>query len=163
MADDQKTRRISPGLRIVLFLSLAANLAIVGLVAGFVLTGGPGKPPPRNPRDAVAPYTQALTHEDRRALGRQLFAEMRKEGNRGELRARARAEYRKALAVLRAEPFDPAAFAEVLSRQTARAAARQQRGQEVLVSHVAGMSPEERAGFADRIAEALERSTRDRD
>ncbi|WP_323765440.1 periplasmic heavy metal sensor [Marinovum sp.] len=162
MADDLKSRRISPGLRIVLFLSLAANLAIAGVVAGFVLTGGPGKPPPRNPRDAVAPYTQALTRDDRRALGRQLFAEMRKEGTREDLRARARAEYREALEALRAEPFDPAGFAEVLARQNERAAERQQRGQDILVSHVAAMSPEDRAGFADRVAAALERGDRDR-
>ncbi|WP_417523204.1 periplasmic heavy metal sensor [Marinovum sp.] len=157
MADDIQTRRISPGLRIVLFLSLAMNLAIVGVVAGFLWNGGPGKPPPRSPRDAVAPYTQALTRADRQAIGKQLFAEMRKEGPRSELRARARAEYAEALAVLRAEPFDAEAFAAVLERQNARAAARQQRGQDVLVSYVAGMSAEERAAFADRVAEALER------
>ena len=64
------------------------------------------------------------------------------------------------LAVLRAEPFDAGAFAEVLDRQNARAAARQQRGQEILVSYVAAMSPEGRAAFADRVAEALERGDR---
>ena len=160
MADNTKPRRILPGLRVVLFLSLAMNLAIVGLVAGFLLTGGPGKAPPRNPRDAVAPYTQALTRDDRKAIGREWFREMRKEGPREAVRERARAEYREALAVLRAEPFDAGAFAEELDRQNARAAARQQRGQEILVSYVAAMSPEGRAAFADRVAEALERGDR---
>lgn len=157
MAETPKPRRMSPALRILLFLSLAMNLAIVGLVAGVLVTGGPGKPPPRNPRDAVAPYTQALTREERREIGRQLFREMRKDGPRDEQRARARAEYHRALELLRAEPFEAEAFAALLTEQNARAAARQARGQEILVAYVAGMSPEARADFADRVAAALAR------
>ena len=138
-------RRMSPGLRIVFFLSLATNLLIVSLVAGFLV------------RDVVAPYTAGLSREDRREIGRKLYRDLRQEGSRGELRERARAEYREALDLLRADPFDAAAFAEVLNRQSARAAQRQQRGEDALVEHLAGKSLEERTAYADRVAEVLER------
>lgn len=155
-------RRMSLGLRVVFFLSLAANLGIAGVVAGFVWNGGPPDGPPRNARDAVAPYTQALRREDRQEIGRKLFRDMRSEGSRDEMRARARTEYQEALAVLRAEPFDADAFSAVLKRQNDRAAARQARGQSALVAHVAAMSVDERAAFANRVAEALEQGGRKR-
>lgn len=150
-------RRMSPGLRVVFFLSLATNLLIVSLVAGFLLRGGPQGAPPRHVRDVVAPYTAGLSREDRREIGRKLYRDLRQEGSRGELRERARAEYREALDLLRADPFDAAAFAEVLNRQSARAAQRQQRGEDALVEHLAGKSLEERTAYADRVAEVLER------
>ncbi|MGY3439321.1 MULTISPECIES: periplasmic heavy metal sensor [unclassified Marinovum] len=155
-------RRMSLGLRVVFFLSLAVNLGIAGVVAGFVWNGGPREGMPRNARDAVAPYTQALRREDRQDIGRKLFRDMRAEGSRDEMRARVRAEYQEALGLLRAEPFDVDAFSAVLQRQNERAAARQARGQAALVAHVAAMSVDDRAAFADRVAEALEHGGRKR-
>lgn len=149
-------QRMSPGLRIVFFLSLAMNLLIVSLVAGFLLRGERDGPPPRNARDMVAPYTAALSREDRREIGRRIFQGLREEGPRRGLRERARAEYQEALELLRADPFDASAFAEVLGRQSSRAVARQKRGEDVLVRHLATMSSAERAAYADRVEEALE-------
>ncbi|TNF23247.1 MAG: periplasmic heavy metal sensor [Rhodobacteraceae bacterium] len=149
-------RRMSAGLRIVFFASLAMNVLIVSLVAGFVLRGERDGPPPRNLRDAAAPYTAALSREDRREIGRRMYAELRQEGARRDLRERAREEYREALDLLRAEPFDALAFAEVVGRQSARAVERQKRGEDLLVRHLATMSASERAAYADRVEAALE-------
>lgn len=159
MAEPSPTppRRMSAGLRVVFFLSLALNLLIAGLALGFVLRGGPDAPPPRDTRTAVAPYTDSLSREDRREIGRRLFRDMRADGAHRDMRDRARAEYLEALTLLRAEPFDEVAFDDLLSRQNARAADWQMRGQSLLVAHIAQMSAEERAAFADRVAENLER------
>jgi len=165
MADDNsqapqpsRPRRMTPGLRIVFFLSLAMNVLIVSVVAGFLLRGDRDGAPPRNARDMVAPYTAALSREDRREIGRKIFQGLRQEGPRRDLRERARAEYEEALDILRADPFDASAFAEVLGRQSSRAADRQKRGEEVLLRHLETMSSAERAAYADRVEEALERS-----
>lgn len=150
-------RRMSPGLRIVFFLSLAMNVLVISLAAGFLLRGERDAPPPRNARDMVAPYTAALSREDRREIGRKIFQGLREEGPRRDLRERARAEYHEALELLRADPFDASAFSEVLGRQSSRAVERQKRGEDVLIRHLETMSSAERAAYADRVEEALER------
>lgn len=161
-SNDTKPRRMSLGLRVVFFMSLALNLAIAGIVAGFVLRGGPDRDGPKHIRDVVAPYTQALSKEDRRELGRKFFREARAGLSREELHARIRAEYNEALDLLRTEPFDRNGFGAVLERQNMRAEDRNRKGQAFLIDHVAGMSAAERAAYAARVAEALERGKRDR-
>ena len=155
--DPESRPRMSRGIRIVLFLSLALNLLVVGLVAGFIFRGGPDGRPPKHVRDAVAPYTAALERGDRREIGRRIYRSLRAEGSREAMRAEMRAEYTKALTLLRAETFDADAFADVIARQTTRAADRQKFGQRELVRHLSEMTTEERRAYAQRVAEALER------
>lgn len=139
MSQDTKTPKMTTGLRVLLFASLAANLAVVGVVAGLYLN----RPdmdrdgPPRG-RDFVFPYTHALKEEQRRELGRNLRSQIeRMRDTPGDFLA----EYRMAIETLRAEPFDPAAFAATLDRQGERAEARQAEGQRMLVDYVARLSP----------------------
>lgn len=145
------------GVRVALFVSLALNLAVIGVVAGFVWRGGPDGVPSRHVRDVVAPYTAALDREARREIGRRIFRNPREDEPRKDLRAQVRMEYAEALELLRQDPFDPQAFSELLTRQNGRAAERQKRGQAELVAHVASMSADERRAYADRVSEALKR------
>lgn len=157
-APDPKARPgMSRGIRAVLFLSLALNLVVVGIVAGVLFRGGPYGPPPRHMRDAVVPYTAALAPRDRRAIGRRIFRSLRAEGSRDALRDEMRADYAEALRLLRAARFDADAFAAVIARQTARAAERQKTGQRELVRHLSELTVDERRDYAARVAEALER------
>ncbi|SDI38373.1 periplasmic heavy metal sensor [Alloyangia pacifica] len=143
-------------MRWLLLGSLALNLAVVGVVAGGLLRhGGPERGGPPRGREFITPYTQAFSQDQRRELGRQLFSSFeRKQGDRP--RPRPFADYRSALELLRAEPFDSTAFAEALSAQDARAAERQKMGQDVLVDYVATLSPEAREAYADRLEAELD-------
>ncbi|MBY6004603.1 periplasmic heavy metal sensor [Salipiger bermudensis] len=148
-----KTPKMTTGLRVLLFASLAANLAVAGVVAGLFLT----RPdidrdgPPRG-RDFVFPYTHALKEEQRRELGRTLRGQVeRQRDTPGDFLD----EYRTAIEILRAEPFDPAAFAATLDRQGERAENRQAKGQRLLVDYVAQLTPEERAAYAQRLEDRI--------
>ncbi|MBR9765014.1 MAG: periplasmic heavy metal sensor [Rhodobacteraceae bacterium] len=144
------------GLRVLLFGSLALNLAVAGLVVG-VLTRTPIKGPPR-PDHVAGALTFALSPEDRRAIGREVFREMRQTGAG---RPDRRAEYARVLAALRADPFQPEELRQVFAHQRDTALRFQQAGQKALMAHLMAMTPEQRLAFADRLEEGLERQ-RDR-
>ncbi|SMD00131.1 periplasmic heavy metal sensor [Primorskyibacter flagellatus] len=150
-SDGSGQRRI--WLRVLLFVSLAINLLIVGIVCGAMLLK-PDHGRRGGPRDMVAPYTRALSDADRSALGKRL-----REGlaSRHEERGLLAEDYRAALEILRTEPLDQTALDEVLSRQSERAHQRKLMGQRALSERLAAMSPDERAGFADRLEDALDR------
>lgn len=152
--------RMSRGLRLLLFTSLALNLAVAGLVAGFVLRAPFDGPPPRPDRVAGA-LTFALSDQDRREIGRSVFRELRNDGV--ERRSR-RDDYARILGALRAEPFDVGEVESVLSAQLQDSLRFQSAGQRALLDHVAGMSAEDRRAFADRLEEGLARfDARNRD
>ncbi|WP_353471539.1 periplasmic heavy metal sensor [Salipiger sp. H15] len=147
-------------MRGLLLASLALNLGVAGVVAGGLLRhGGPEHGGPPRGRDFITPYTQAFSQDERRELGRKLFSSF--EGRQGERpRPNPFSSYRGTLDLLRAEPFDSAAFAEVLTAQDARAAERQKVGQQVLVDYVSSMTPEARAAYADRLELELDELAR---
>lgn len=151
MADDVKQTKTARGLRLALFASLAANLAVLGIVLGAFLLRPPfDRAGPAHGRDFVFPYTRAFDESQRHELGRHLrgaFDRDRPRMHGGGLLV----EYRAALDLLRAEPFDPQAFGAALEAQSARAEARQAAGQRVLIDYVASLPPEERAAYADRL------------
>jgi len=95
MASETETpkRKWSVG-RIVLILSLALNLLVVGLVAGALLHRH--QLPDRPPRIAdlgFGPYVRSLSREDREALGTAFKAE---EGNFRERRETLRRQFNRA-------------------------------------------------------------------
>lgn len=141
------------GVRIALGLSLAFNLLVVGLVAGAVLRDG--GPRDRMVRDLdFGPFTEALSPRDRDELRRayvQRAPDLR--GARQEMRTDLQAF----LAALRAEPFDPAALAQVMENQQGRMARRIELGQDLLLERLAAMDPQARAEFADRLERRLRR------
>lgn len=138
-------------MRVLLFVSLALNLLVVGAVAGFVLNG---RPMPRGDRaDPVLPYTRAFDEEQRHALWRDLRTGLPREG--APLREGYLDDYRTALEILRADPYDPARMEALLAAQAARGAEVRARGQKVLSGYLAAMSPEARKAYADRLEQEI--------
>ncbi|WP_103333929.1 periplasmic heavy metal sensor [Pseudotabrizicola formosa] len=147
------------GLKLLLAVSLALNLAVLGTFAGVALRGhDPDRRPPAAVRDlSFGPFTEALTRDQRRAMLRSLSE--RGPGLR-EMRAQMRADFDDVLATLRATPFDAGAFQAAVARQNSRFSARAEAGRDALVALVLQMSDPERAAFLDRLEQALDRSAR---
>ncbi len=149
--------RSGRGLRIALALSVALNLAVVGLVIGVALRGPPM--PPMAVRDlGFGPFAAALTEDDRRAL-RDAFRSQ-KPDLRAERRA-MRADLEAVSVALRADPFAPEDLKAALARGAARTADLLRVGQGLLLDHVLAMTPEARQALADRLDAALARGPRD--
>ena len=139
----------------LLFASLAVNLLIAGIVAGF-LAAGPGGRKGDDMRQAGevigAPFFRALPQADRRAL---LADAMRDRDNLRENRRQLRDRFERLLGALRAEPFDPEAVRRVLAEQRRAASERLDIGEALLIDRLSGMTPEGRAAYADRLAEGM--------
>lgn len=159
-APDAKPAKPGKGLRIALALSVALNLAVVGMVAGAIFRDGPSM------RDAMVrdlgfgPYSEALSPEDRKAMRKALFARA------PEIRDTRRLmleDSRALLALLRADPFDAAGLTARMDGQHARLANQLRLGQDVLQEFILTMSPEARRSFADRLEKGLRHHGKDRE
>lgn len=152
MADDKlptaRPRRIW---RIVLVVSLALNLAVAGLVVGSVVSGRAGDGPPRSFNLGLGPITRALEIQERRTIGR----ELRQDRNLNDIDFRAHAE--RMVAILREEPFDPAALRALMDQRAANTQDIQARAQGAFIDVIVDMSPERRRAFTERVAEELSR------
>lgn len=145
---------LSRGWKLAFGLSVAMNLAVLGVIGGAMLRDGP---PHRMDmvRDlGFGPFTEALSHEDRAAM-RGAFLERAPDFKKS--RADMRAEFAAVLAALRAEPFSVDGLTAALTAQSARAQQNLTMGQDLLAERVAAMSPAERTAFADRLEQSLTR------
>lgn len=142
-------------IRVLLVGSLALNLLVAGVLVGaWVGRGDHGRHAAMARDPGAMLYLGALSEGDRAAL----MAAMRSDRpDREARRAETVAEARATLQALRAEPFDPGAFADRLRHQRARSGERAQRGEALLVDRIASMSPAERQAYADRLEETLRR------
>ena len=141
-------------LRVVLFASLALNLAGIGALVGLAVTGGPDRQHGPRGRDAAFPYARALDTDDRDRLRQQLHEDFRsRRGAVGEIAQ----DYRAAVTLLEADPFDRAAFEELMLRQDARAELRQEAGRRALLDVLTEMTPEARRAYAGRLSEQIDR------
>jgi len=141
-------------MRIVLVISLALNLAVLGMVAGLALRAPSRGAMELGARDlGYAPFVFALDRDQRRALGQEL---RRAPGLRAD-RDERRALYLDILAALRAEPYDPAALEQALLAQRQAISRRQVAGAQALMARIDAMPSAERAAYADRLEEILTR------
>ncbi|GKY88604.1 periplasmic heavy metal sensor [Sinisalibacter aestuarii] len=146
---------------VLLAVSLTANLLVLGLVAGAHLRDDRDArrfPPPDRTMlsdSGFRPFFEAMPRDARNALGMALR-------DRGAVFAPDRdtlaAELREMLAVMRAEPYDPAALEALLTVQHDRVEARFAAGRSVLSEQIATMSPAERRAYADRIEDRFARA-----
>lgn len=129
--------------------SLAINLAVVGLVAGFLLRAPDKGPHPMNlPIEGFRAIAEAMPAAERDAL-RAAYREKRREigATRRSLKALDVAFFE----ALRAEGFTSDQLTQVLDD---RAEVWQRFGdtaRAVLISRIAEMTPEDRVAFADRL------------
>ena len=152
MQAETETRRCPLWVKIALALSLALNLCIAGLVAGFILRGGPlaGLAPAMG---YAMPYVLALPRD----LRRDVFGAVRNDDSLPDRRAR-REEYRDMIKALKVTPFDAAAVEAVLVRQGEGVSRVQAAAQAAWLEAVSSLSDEERAAYTDRMREALNRN-----
>jgi uncharacterized membrane protein len=142
-------------IKVLLFTSLALNLAVAGLALGAWLRHDRmADQRPMRVDQIGGVYTGALSREDRRAIWRQM-RETRADGVPG--RAEMRAAYEAVVLALRAEPFDPGQVRAIVGQQFAAGIARQELGQSLLLARIEAMSPAERVAFADRLEAELAR------
>lgn len=139
--------------RAVLVISLGLNLLVAGLVVG-ALSRDHDRKPPRGGFDFQSgPLGSALSREDRREIGRN----MRERHERGDFGRNMRGErQRMALAIkeiVSVEPFDQQALEAVLAEGREVGSRVQRAAHESLVDHIAAMTPEERAAFAERLGQ----------
>lgn len=155
-------RSLGRGGRIVLFMSLALNLIVVGLVVGALVMGGgrdTDRRPPRGGETGLGPVLMALTPEDRRTLGRDMRRALRQAvRNRGETRALAR----NLAQAMRAEPYDSTRIDDLVAAQFEDVDKRLSIARELFLTRAAAMSPEERAAFADRLVDILDNPPQNR-
>lgn len=147
--------------RLVLFVSLALNLGVLGVVGGAMLgRTGHGRAEFVARDIGFGLFTEALMEEDRRAL-RRAFGQARPDFRAD--RSQMRDDLQTLLAALRAEPFAPDVLRAALQTGADRIAERQALGQALLLDRVAQMTGAERAALADRLEKSLRRkSKRDR-
>jgi len=145
MTDPTPKRQAPRWMKITLVMSLAANMAVIGIIAGFAMRGPMWQPH----RDGMAELLRGMPPEHLREMRSELF------GHRDNLREglRGQRELTSDLATtLRATPFNPDAFADVLARQRGRLSEIQLISHNALVARVTGMSDEERARYAEALS-----------
>lgn len=144
--------------RLVLFASLALNLAVAGMVGGAMLGGFDHKRAEYAARDiSFGLFAEALTKEDRRAM-RRAYGTARKDIPQD--RQQMRDDLQGMLAALRAEPFEVETLAQALRTGAARIAERQALGQTLLLERIDAMSMAERVALADRLEQSLRRKSK---
>lgn len=143
-------------MKVVLVLSLALNLLVIGAIIGAV-TSGAGKWRGAHGPGAAGALTKALSEEDRRAIKRQMVREFMPQR---EARQAHRATMATLLEQLRAPEFDAAAVSASMTQIGAHFQTRFDTGQMLLVERLSAMSAAERAAYADRLEAALTRRKR---
>lgn len=144
--------------RLVLFVSLALNLAVLGIVGGAVLGRfGPDRAEFAARDIGFGLFTEALGEEDRRAL-RRAYGEARPDIRAS--RRQMRDDLQTLLASLRADPFKVDDLQSALQIGADRIAERQALGQTVLLERVGQMTAAERAALADRLEASLKRRSK---
>lgn len=147
-------RRVPLWVKVLLGVSLAANLAVVGLVAGTAtrVKNAPGGPGAVN---HVVPYVAALERDARRAL----FREMRQKSQSGAVPTRRmrKVAYQDMIALLQNETWDPVAAQAILERQRGETMTTNSALQATWLDAVGALSSEERTAYALRLQEFMDR------
>ena len=150
MAEDKlPSARPSRLWRAVLVVSLALNLAVVGVVVGSLLSGKMRDGPPRSFDLGLGPVSRALEPQERRSIGRSL----RQDGSLREFDLRGRVD--DMVTALKAEPFDADALRALMDEQAAGMAGIQAKAQAATIEQIIAMTPERRRAFADQLGEEL--------
>lgn len=146
------------GIRVLLIGSLALNLLFGGMLLGaFLRPDGPVMaPPPRPAAEApLAALARALPPAERRAI----LGEARdRRGDRGrDQRETAASEL---AALLRADPFDPAAVSALIEEQARSVRESEAALRAALVERLGTMTPAERLALAERVEAEARRGGR---
>ncbi|MCF6317390.1 MAG: periplasmic heavy metal sensor [Marinosulfonomonas sp.] len=150
MSDESKQRvgGMGRGMKILLAVSLGLNMLVIGAVGGMMYRGGPMAGPPGARDTAYGPYTRALSHEDRKAIGQSMRHEL---GDFHQNLPKAQAAFAALRTALTAEVYDSDLVRRLVKEQQASGMQRQQIGQRLLLERLDAMSAKERREFAERL------------
>ncbi len=152
MSDMPQPARAARRFKWLLGVSLALNLAIVGLIIGAVFHGHPG-PSSSHMRSGFA-LVAALEREDRKAVLQGLR-------ERGREQRQAHRGYHEALLdQLRSEEFSPDTLRGLVTESANGLRDVQDEVAERLLARLSEMSLQERRDYADRVERKLRRSAR---
>jgi hypothetical protein len=144
-------------MKVLLAVSLALNLGVLGLLGGAALRGAGDRGRPDVRDIGFGPFSDALSPQDRQELRR---AFLRDGGNPRAMRQMMRSEVGTLLQVLRTEPLQEADLRAAFSQFQQRGQERLDLGQRLLADRIIAMSPEDRARFADRLEKVMARGDR---
>ena len=144
----------SRGLKIALAVSVALNLAVLGLGLGNAFHGWRHGPGDMVRSIGFGPFTEALEPKDRAAMKDQFLAKM--PDFRAE-RQRMQADTAAVLSVLRVVPFDPAALHAALGTMEGHITERMGLGRALIEDFINTLSPADRLAFASRLEDSLRR------
>ena len=152
MSTDAPAQARSPGwMKLLLILSLTANLLVIGVVAGYELRDDRR----RGGTDRAVGWILEMVPDERRDMAEAHFAEARAaidaaEGDRGALMDAV-------LAAIRAEPYQPAAVQAAMAAYGDSRSERWEVLRERMATLLARLTPDERAAFADNFEERMKR------
>ncbi|UAB89791.1 periplasmic heavy metal sensor [Ruegeria sp. SCSIO 43209] len=138
---------------ILLVVSLALNLLIVGVILGAALRFKGSAHADAPPGFGPALY-YALPKSDRKALRGEL-SDLRGKGSH-----RRKQDFTALSQVLRAVPFDPAAVASLLAQQSKATADLQTALHQQWLAQISAMNDDQRAAYADRLEDVVKRGPR---
>jgi len=138
-------------LKLLLAASLALNLAVIGIAAGAAWRFSGKDRHWQRPPSVGAMIFRELDRDTRKALRQQAG------GDHGSYFKRRHAEGEAVIAALRSESFDGSALLTMLRGQADARHAFHTSVQEAWVRQLEAMTPEERAAFADRMEERMQR------
>ena len=136
--------------KILIGISLAINLLIVGAIGGAILRVGKG--PMAKHHASGFLYMRALNFEDKKALRKELF---KKKDSRKIIRAKELSSYSSAVKILRKHPFDRKAFEGLLDQQTEYSKSRPNSARLVLITQIENMTKEERLIYSKRLEDLI--------
>ena len=153
LTPERKTPR---WIKVVLTLSLALNLLIIGAVVGVASRfAGPGSGPwhDRAHKRPEAALIASFERGDMRAMFKDMREKRRKVPEGDDIRPLL-------LEALRAEPFDPDRLREVFALRKNAGQARRAALETALIDKLSEFSAQKRAAYADRLEKALARTKR---
>lgn len=144
--------RVPRWVKVLLGISLALNLLVIGLASGAAWRFAKNGPP-----DAVRSgfaFVGALEKADRRAI----LGELRESGRNA--RRAGREDMQRVLDLLRAPDTDIAALDELMRAQVMRGRQIQDDVRTAVLDQITDMDAQERAAYADRLEERLKKGRR---
>ena len=147
-------RRIWP--RILLFVSLALNLAVAGVVGGAMLKFAHGDDHPRmiSRELGLAPFRFAFDPAEQEQLDAMVQA---RSSELGIGRTEWRKTYFDALNAIRADPFDLAGFRAAMEDQAELSLKTRQVGLDIMAAQFETMTLEQRRAFVERFVDRAEK------
>jgi uncharacterized membrane protein len=145
---EQTTPPTRGWVKALLALSLALNLLVIGAVGTAIYSFKSGKGPFEARSANFNHYARALSHQDRKEIGREIRREMKSLRRQT---PKTRETYQALRAALMADIYDSQAVHALIKGQHKSGLKRQEIAQRLFLEHLDGMTADQRREFAERL------------